>query len=173
MKKILFALIMLALFAAPCALFAGDPPRHEEANRVDVSKLPLKDAITIKKGNGAKELIMFTDVDCPFSRRAHEWLNSQTNYTLHIFLYPLNIHHHSHDKSVQVLCSKNRIAALHTALSGKETGSEKCEEGEKMLARHIAVARKVGVHSTPIFVTDAGVKISGWGKNTQESILRN
>ena len=172
MKTILFAL-MLALLAVPGALFAGDPPRHEEANWVDVSKLPLKDAITIRKGNGAKELIMFTDVDCPFSRKAHEWLNSQTNYTLHIFLYPLNIHHHSHDKSVQVLCSKNRIAALHTALSGKEIGSEKCEAGEKMLARHIAVARKVGVHSTPIFVTETGAKISGWGKKTQESILKN
>jgi thiol:disulfide interchange protein DsbC len=164
---------MLALFAFPGALFAGDLPRHEEVKRVDVSELPLKDAIWIKRGNGAKELIMFADVDCPYCRQAYDWLKSQTNYTLYIFLYPLNIHHHSHDKSVQVLCSKNRIAALHTALSGKEIGSEKCEAGEKMLAGHIAVARKVGVHSTPVFVTDTGVKISGWGKETQASILKN
>ncbi len=172
MKIILFAL-MLALFVVPGVLFAGAPPRHEEVKRVDVSTLPLNEAIRIKKGNGAKELIMFTDVDCPFSRKAHEWLRGQTDYTLYIFLYPLNIHHHSHDKSVQVLCSKNRIAALNTALSGKEIGTQKCEAGEKMLGKHIAVARKVGVHSTPVFVTDTGVIISGWGKHTQESILRD
>ena len=172
MKIILFAL-MLALFAVPGVLFAGDQPRHGEANWVDVSKLSLKDAITIKKGNGAKELIMFTDVDCPFSRRAHEWLKGKTNYTLHIYLFPLNIHHHSHDKSVEVLCSKNRIAALNEALAGKDMGSGKCEAGEKMLARQQAAARKAGVNMTPTFVTDTGVKISGWGKRAEESILRN
>ena len=45
MKKILFAL-MLALFVAPGVLFAADnenpaQKRHEEVDRVDVSKLPL------------------------------------------------------------------------------------------------------------------------------------
>ena len=116
---------------------------------------------------------MFTDVNCPFCRRAHDWLKSKTNYTLYVFLYPLNIHHHSHEKSVQVLCSEHRETALENALSGKEIGSQTCETGEKMLARHIAVARKAGVHSTPVFVTAAGVIISGWGKHTRESILKN
>ena len=172
MKIILFALV-IALFAAPGALFAGDPPRHEEASWVDVSKLPLKDAIWIKRGNGAKELIMFADVDCPYCRQAYDWLKSQTDYTLYIFLYPLNIHHHSHEKSVQILCSEKRKIALDKAMARKDIGSQTCEAGEKMLAGHIAVARKVGVHSTPVFVTDTGVKISGWGKETQASILKN
>ncbi|MGO8942846.1 MAG: DsbC family protein [Syntrophobacteraceae bacterium] len=173
MKKIILFALMLALFAFPGALFAGDPPRNEEVKRVDVSKLPLKDAIRIKRGNGAKELIMFTDVDCPFCRSAHEWLKSQTNYTLYIFFHPLNIHKHSHDKSVQILCSKNRIAALNNALSRKDIGSQTCEAGEKMLGKHLAAGRKVGVGVTPTFVTDTGVKISGWGDRARESILRD
>jgi len=172
LKKILFAL-MLALFAFPGALFAGDLPRHEEVKRVDVSELPLKDAIWIKRGNGAKELIMFADVDCPYCRQAYDWLKSQTNYTLYIFLYPLNIHHHSHEKSVQILCSKKREIALDNAMARKDIGSQTCEAGEKMLGKHMAAGRKVGVNVTPTFVTETGVKISGWGKNTRESILRD
>ncbi len=63
--------------------------RHEEVNRVDVSKLPLKDAITIKRGNGAKKLIMFTDVDCPYCRKAYDWLKKPDQlHSLCIFLPP-------------------------------------------------------------------------------------
>ncbi len=180
MKKILFA-IMLALFAAPCALFAGDPlgevkelqivknlfppqfevveardlgsifevvirepsrgkqvyyvtkdgkyllaggnlfdgdkvnitlKRREEVTKIDVSKLPLKDALVVKKGNGAKKLVMFNDVDCPYCRKAYDWLKNQTNYTLYIFFFPLDMHPKSPEKTVQVFCSKDQETAL-------------------------------------------------------------
>jgi thiol:disulfide interchange protein DsbC len=147
--------------------------RHEEVNRVDVSKLPLKDAIAIKKGNGAKKLIMFTDVDCPFCRKAYDWLNSQTNYTLYIFFYPLDMHPKSPEKSVQVLCSKNHETALENAQSDKEIGSQKCEAGDKMLARHKAVAGEIGIDGTPLFVTDTGARITGLQTPALESYLKN
>jgi len=120
MKKILFAL-MLALFAAPGALFAGDLPQ----NRIE------------------------------------------------------NIHPHSHEKSVQVLCSKNQKTALDDAFGKSyrkpslKIGSQKCEAGEKMLARHKAVARGIGIGVTPGFVTDTGAQIVGWHKYAMESYLKN
>ena len=241
MKKILFAL-MLALFAVPGSLFAGDllgeakelsvvkklfPPqvevveardlgslfelvvkepsrgkeiyyvtkdgkyviaggnlinadkvnltekRHEEVNHVDVSKLPLKDAITIKRGNGAKKLIMFTDVDCPFCRKAYNWLKSQTNYTLYIFFFPLTMHPNAPEKSVQVLCSKNQETALENAQSDKEIGSKKCEAGEKMLARHEAIGGEIGVNGTPVFITETGARIEGIQASALVSYLKN
>ena len=240
MKKILFAL-MLTLFAAPGALFAGDPlgevkefpvvknlfpprvevieardlgsvfelvvkgptgkeiyyvtkdgtyliagasllnvdkvnitqKRTEEVNVVDVSTLPLKDAIVIKRGNGAKKLIVFNDVDCPFCRKAYDWLKSQTDYTLYMFLFPLDMHPKSPEKSVQVFCSKNQETALDNAMSDKEIGSQKCEAGEKMLAKHKAIAREIGIGGTPLFVTDTGTRITGLKTTELESYLKN
>jgi thiol:disulfide interchange protein DsbC len=232
MKKILFAL-MLTLFAAPGALFAGDllgevkelpilknlfpqrvevleardlgnlfeivvkepsrgkqifyvtkdgkylvaggnlitadkvnitQKRHEEISRVDVSKLPLKDAVAIKRGNGAKKLIMFNDVDCPFCRKA---------YALYIFFFPLNMHPKSPEKTVQVLCSKDQETALENAQSDKEIGSQKCEAGETMLARHIAIATEVGIDGAPLFVTETGARINGLQTTELESYLKN
>jgi thiol:disulfide interchange protein DsbC len=147
--------------------------RYEEVNRVDVSKLPLKDAITIKRGNGAKKLIMFTDVDCPFCRKAYNWLKSQTNYTLYIFFFPLDMHPKSPEKSVQVLCSKDQETALDNAQSDKEIGSEKCEAGEKMLARHKAIGGEIGIDGTPLFITAAGSRIQGLQIPALESYLKN
>lgn len=147
--------------------------RYEEINRVDLSKLPLKDAIEIKRGNGVKKLIMFTDVDCPFCRRAYEWLKTQTNYTLYIFLYPLDIHPKAAGKSVQILCSQNQETALENAQSDKEIGSQKCEAGEKMLARDKALGGEIGVDGTPLFVTDSGARITGLNTQALESYLKN
>ncbi len=147
--------------------------RLSEINKVDISKIPLKDAVEIKRGNGAKKLIMFTDVDCPFCRKAYDWLKGQTNYTLYIFFFPLDIHPKSPGKTVQILCSKNQETAIENAQSDKEIDSQKCEAGEKMLARHKAIAGEVGVDGTPLFVTDSGKKITGLQIPALTSYLKN
>ena len=147
--------------------------RFEDVNRVDVSKLPLKDAIEIKRGNGAKKLIMFFDVDCPYCRKAYDWLQKQNNYTLYLFFFPLDMHPKSHEKSVKILCEKNPEAAIDLALSDKEIGSQKCEAGEKMLARQKAVGEGIGVRGTPLFVTDTGTRISGLQVPQLENYLKN
>ncbi|SPF48125.1 Thiol:disulfide interchange protein [Syntrophobacter sp. SbD1] len=147
--------------------------RHDEITRVDVSKLPLKDAIVIKRGNGAKKLIMFDDVDCPFCKRAYDWLKGQTNYTLYLFFFPLDMHPHSAEKSVKILCGKNYESAIEKAEADQEIDTQKCEAGEKMLARHKAIGVGIGVDSTPLFITDTGTRIVGLQVLALESYLKN
>ena len=147
--------------------------RSGEINKVDMSKIPLKDAVQIKKGNGAKKLIMFTDVDCPFCRKAYDWLKGQTNYTLYMFFFPLDIHPKSPGKTVQIFCSKNQETAIENAQSDKEIDAQKCEAGEKMLARHKAIAGEVGVDGTPLFLTDSGKKITGLQIPVLTNYLKN
>ncbi len=146
--------------------------RFEEVNRVDVSKLPLDDAIVIKKGSGAKKLIMFTDVDCPFCRKAYEWLKSQTGYTLYLFFSPLDMHPNSPGKTVKIFCAKNHENAIDLAQSDQDIGAEACEKGEKMLARHKAISAGIGVTGTPLFVTQTGVRITGFQPGALESYLK-
>ncbi len=86
--------------------------RYDEVTKVDLSKLPLQDALVIKRGTGAKKLITFFDVDCPYCRKAYDWLKTQNDYTLYVFLFPLDFHPKSAGKSVEVLCSKNQETAL-------------------------------------------------------------
>ena len=146
--------------------------RYEEVTRVDVSKLPLKDAVQIKKGNGAKKLIMFYDVDCPFCRRAYDWLKGQNNYTLYVFFFPLDMHPKSPEKAVKILCGKDYEAAIEKAQSDQEIGTPKCEAGEKMLARHKAIGKEISVDSTPLFITDTGNRINGLQVPALESYLK-
>ncbi len=146
--------------------------RLEQINRVDVSTLPLHEALKIKKGNGAKKLIMFADVDCPFCRRAYTWLKTQNNYTLYVFLYPLSIHPHSYGKTVALLCSNDPLAAFKKAISGQNVGDAKCSAGVKLLAKEKAVADRVGVDGTPLFITDSGARIVGLQIPALENYLK-
>ena len=100
-----------------------------------------------------------------------EWLKTQDNYTLYVFLFPLPIHPKSYEKSLRVLCGKDPAAALEHAESGREIGSDKCRAGEKMLARHQAIASQLGVEATPVFITDTGTRILGFQPAELEKYL--
>lgn len=146
--------------------------RFNELNKIEFSQLPLQDAILIKKGNGNKKLVMFTDVDCPFCKKAHNWLKEQTDYTLYVFLIPLPMHQNAPEKSVKVLCSENKIEALDNAKNDKEINGAKCAEGEEMLKKHKALADKFNITGTPLFITETGQKIEGFNQQSIEAYLK-
>ena len=145
--------------------------RYEQVNKVDVSKLPLQDAITVTKGNGAKKLYLFTDVDCPYCRKGWEWLKTQTDYTLYVFLYPLPMHPQAPEKSVKILCDKDPAGAFDAAHGDQGPAGEKCEAGEKLLQKHQTVANELGVNSTPLFILDSGIKMSGFNQKALQDYL--
>ncbi len=147
--------------------------RFDEVNKVDVSKLPLQDAIVIKKGSGAKQLYLVTDVDCPYCKKAYEWLKTQTDYTLYVFLFPLDMHPNAKEKSIKILCDVNPEAALDLAHVDKPLTADKCESGEKLLEKHKAMATGIGVSGTPLIITGAGIKMSGFNQKALEAYLKN
>lgn len=146
--------------------------RFEEITKVNFSELPLNDAIVIKKGSGAKKLVLITDVDCPFCKKAYQWLKEKTDYTLYVFFYPLPMHPNAYEKSIKVICSENKEAALSLAKEDKEIPAQKCPDGENLLKKHIALAEKLGVSGTPLFITETGKKISGFNQDLLEEYLK-
>lgn len=144
--------------------------RVSDLNRVDFASLPLSDAIEIKKGNGAKKLVMITDVNCPYCKRAYEWLKTKDNYTLYVFFMPLS--QPSQDKTLKVLCDKNIIKALSDVKAGQEIQGSKCEAGEARLNKHVELARSLGVAGTPLFILDNGKRIEGFNQAALEDYLK-
>ena len=146
--------------------------RYDEVNKVDVSKLPVQDAITIKKGTGAKKLYLFTDVDCPYCKKAWEWLRGQTDYTAYVFLFPLDMHPNAAEKSVKVLCDANPEAAFDATETDQPLTAAKCEKGEQLLQKHKAISTEVGVSGTPLIILGNGVKMSGFNQKALEGYLK-
>lgn len=127
------------------------------------ASLPFQNAITIKKGNGGKgkrEFALFTDPDCPFCQRLEETLAGMSDYTVHVFLYPiLSLHPDAGEISEKIWCSKNQEKAWNDyMLLGKIPASQKCTSP---IQDNIQLATRLDVRGTPTLLHIDGRKTSG------------
>lgn len=144
--------------------------RGNEINKVDFQSIPFGDAIQIKKGTGAKKLVMITDLNCPYCKKAYEWLKTKDNYTLYVFFMPLS--QPSFEKSIKVMCSKDILTALSDAKAGKDLSVDKCEAGEAKVKKQVEFAQSLGVSGTPLFIIDSGKRIEGFNQQALEDYLK-
>ena len=138
-----------------------------------IKNLPLDKAIKI--GMGKKTVIEFTDLDCPFCRKAEEFFKDRKDVTRYVFLYPLQqLHPLSMAKSLKVLCVKKsaRAAAYTEAVSGSldkldlkgaaDNLLSVCGDQKKidLLMEYGKLGRELGIAGTPSFWIN-GVHVSG------------
>jgi thiol:disulfide interchange protein DsbC len=143
--------------------------RLEEIRRVPFESLPLADAVVTVNGTGARRLAVFTDVDCPYSRRLSETLKGLKDTTVYTFLFPLeSIHPKARATSEAVLCSPNPEESLAKALKGEAVDKEamcgteeKKSKAESILTRTLQRATKEGIAGTPTLINEAGERSAG------------
>lgn len=138
--------------------------RLKDLRRVPFKDFPLEKAVKTVYGSGQKKLVVFTDVDCPFSRRLSETLPELKDTTVYTFLFPLEtIHPEAREKSDAIWCSSNPAESMEGALKGKEVaptvkGNPLCKSP---VSEILTLAKKLGVAGTPTLFNEAGDRISG------------
>jgi thiol:disulfide interchange protein DsbC len=137
--------------------------RLDEINKIDVSTLPLADAIKTVKGNGSRTLYVFSDPDCPFCRRLErETMQKLDNVTIYTFLYPLDgLHPDSKRKAETIWCAKDRAKAWGDFMtSGKlPDGRTQCNNP---IERNIRLASSLGINGTPTIIMSDGAMVPGF-----------
>lgn len=147
--------------------------RRNEILSKFLKSLPLEKSIRL--GNGKKEVIEFSDPDCPFCRKAAEYLAKRKDVTRRVFLFPLSIHKEARKKSLRILCSVDPGAAYSDAMAGKLDADfslpEGCEAGKSaLLDEHLSWGRKMGVNGTPAFWIN-GDRVEGADLQKLEQLL--
>mgnify|MGYP001356988696 FL=1 len=134
--------------------------RLEAARLIDFASLPLADAITTVRGNGARVLAVFSDPDCPYCRKLEQELAKLDNVTVHTFLYPLaELHPEARQRAIAVWCAQDRAVAWQAMMvNGKAPPPAECAHP---IDRNIALARKLGVEGTPALFDVRGRHLAG------------
>lgn len=136
--------------------------RLEELTRVDFSKLPLDKAIKVVRGNGSRQLVVFSDPDCPFCKRLEQKeLAGITDITVYTFLYPLDkLHPDAANKAKAIWCSADRSKSwMDWVLNNKLVkGSTNCDNPVESLAK---LGQELGVTSTPTLIFADGKRMLG------------
>ncbi len=136
--------------------------RLEELTKIDFNSLPLDKAIKVVKGNGSRKIAVFSDVDCPYCKQLERnELSNITDVTIYTFLYPLEqLHPNAAEKSKLIWCADNREQAWKNWILDDQL--PKSAGNCKVPLEEIgALARKVGVASTPTLIFSDGKRMMG------------
>jgi thiol:disulfide interchange protein DsbC len=134
--------------------------RQVEVSKLDISSLPLKDAIKTVKGNGSRTLVVFSDPDCPFCKQLELSIKGMTDVTIYTFLMPLtSIHPDARRKAINAWCAKDQVAAWENLMvKNKAVPDAACDHP---VDRNIALGSKLNISGTPTMYSGDGRKRSG------------
>jgi thiol:disulfide interchange protein DsbC len=135
--------------------------RINKLTAIDFASLPLKDAVVIKQGSGARKLAVFADPNCGYCKRFERDLANLQDVTVYTFLYPI-LGPDSTAKSRDIWCAKDagkawRAWMVDGAVPAKTMG--KCDSDA--LERNVALGRKHRVQGTPAVVFEDGTRVPG------------
>ena len=145
--------------------------RKGEIMAKQAKSLPLEKAVKI--GTGKHVVIEFTDPDCPYCKRAAEFLRTRTDVTRYIFFAPL-AHPQAITKIHFILNAEDKAKAYEDMMHGKapEAPAAGYSEAVKALAQeHMALAKKMGVSGTPTFFIE-GNQVVGADTKRMEQLLK-
>jgi thiol:disulfide interchange protein DsbC len=135
--------------------------RLNQLQAVKWDSLPLGNALKAVKGNGARKLVVFSDVDCPYCRKFEAELAKVDNITVYTFLYPIEgLHPKAVQASKQIWCAPDRNKAWNDYITG---GNVPANEGKcaNPVEATIALGNKLKVSGTPTIIFANGQRVPG------------
>ena len=133
--------------------------RINKLTAVNFSALPLKDAVTIVRGDGKRKVAVFEDPNCGYCKRFERDLQQINNVTVYLFLYPI-LSPDSAEKSRNIWCAKDKAAAWHDQmLRDKSAPAASCDTSA--LQRNLAFGRKYKITGTPTLIFADGSRVPG------------
>jgi len=135
--------------------------RIDKLTAFDVPKLPLKDAITIRQGSGARKLIVFADPNCGYCKRFERDMMALKNVTIHTYLFPI-LGPDSTAKSRNVWCARDPAKAWRDLMvSGTQPPPAPAQCDASVLERNLELGRRHRVQGTPAVVFEDGSRAPG------------
>lgn len=133
--------------------------RLEKLSAVSFDSLPLKDAVTMVRGNGKRKLAVFADPNCGYCKRFEKDLMKIDNITVHLFLYPI-LGADSTEKSKNIWCAKDQGKTWDNWMQkGVAPAVANCDAAA--LERNVAFGQKYRITGTPTVIFADGKRVPG------------
>ena len=124
-------------------------------------QLPMKEAITFKRGNGQRKLAVFADPNCGYCKHFESELMSLTDITVHVFLVSV-LGPDSQVKNRNIWCSRDRAQAWQDwMLRGAPAAPAANMCDASGLAQLENFRRKYKINGTPALLFEDGERING------------
>jgi len=134
--------------------------RVAKLSKIDLTKLPLQDAIVSVRGRGTRKLAVFADPDCPYCKQLENILQERDDVTVYTFLIPM-LGQGSVDKAKALWCAGDKGGAWAAWMrEGKLPPTQAaCDTGA--IDRNLALKARYSIRGTPTLVFESGTRTSG------------
>lgn len=135
--------------------------RIEKLLAVDFAKLPIKDAIVIKQGNGSRKMAVFADPNCGYCKRLERDLQGIKDVTIYNFVIPI-LGPDSVAKARDISCAKDPARAWRAWMvdgTAPPKAPDSCEAPG--VDRNLAYSRTIRVTGTPAVLFEDGTRKPG------------
>jgi thiol:disulfide interchange protein DsbC len=127
--------------------------RQADLNRIKWADLSQANAIKTVRGNGSRQLAVFSDPNCGYCKRLEKSLQQLDNVTVYTYLIPI-LSPDSAQKSKQIWCSSDPYKTYIDWMINGITPSGK-SDCNTPLDKNMAFAKTYGITGTPtLFFTD-------------------
>lgn len=127
--------------------------RQADLNRIKWADLPPANAIKTVRGNGSRQLAVFSDPNCGYCKRLEKSLQQLDNVTVYTYLIPI-LSPDSTQKSKQIWCAADPYKTYIDWMINGITPSGK-SDCSTPLDKNMAFAKSYGITGTPtLFFTD-------------------
>ena len=127
-------------------------------NSIDWKTLPLQDAVKSVRGNGKRQIAIFSDPNCPYCNQLEAELSKLNDVTVYTFIYPIKTQ--SIAVSKQVFCEKDPALAWSNLISKglQPTSNKTCANP---VERNLSLGKSLGLTGTPAIIFSNGFKVMG------------
>ncbi len=137
--------------------------RFSDLNRVDVSSIPLKDAIVLGNASSKRRVIVLTDPSCPYCVRLHEAIKEAVRKdpeaAFYVMPYPRNPGDRlTYERSLAAVCDKTG-KVLDDAFAGKKVPPPTCQSDA--VDETIRLAERLRTQGTPSMILPDGRIVTG------------
>ncbi len=127
-------------------------------NTIDWKKLPLQDAVKTVRGNGKRQIAVFSDPNCPYCKQLETELTKLNDVTIYTFIYPIKTQ--SIAVSKQVFCEKDPALAWSNLIAkGIQPSSKKTCANP--IERNLTLGKSLALNGTPAIIFSNGFKVMG------------
>ena len=127
--------------------------RQEDINRIKWSELPQVQAFKVVRGNGSRQIAVFSDPNCGYCKRLEKTLQQLDNVTIYNYLIPI-LSADSALKSKQIWCAADQQKVWNDWMLNNLGPSGKLDCANP-IDKNLILAKNYGINGTPtIFFTD-------------------
>jgi len=127
--------------------------RQEDINRIKWSDLPQAQSFKVVRGNGSRQIAVFSDPNCGYCKRLEKTLQQLDNVTIYNYLIPI-LSADSALKSKQIWCAADQQKVWNDWMLNNLGPSGKSDCANP-IDKNLTLAKNYGINGTPtIFFTD-------------------